>query len=72
MEASVYELVVFMLTQLHYNGNVLVCSSSLIGYSLLPIVGLSALAIVFPLKGGLLGTLLSMGAIGWSTYSATR
>jgi len=44
---------------------------SILGYSLIPVVLLAAVSIIISLKGWL-GTALSVGAILWSTYSATR
>jgi hypothetical protein len=44
---------------------------SILGYSLIPVVILAAISIVISLKGWF-GTFLSVGAILWSTYSATR
>lgn len=44
---------------------------SVLGYSLIPVVLLSAVSIILSLKG-VVGTILSIGAIYWSTYSATR
>jgi len=44
---------------------------SILGYSLIPVVILAAISILISLKGWV-GTVLSIGAILWSTYSATR
>jgi hypothetical protein len=44
---------------------------SVLGYCLLPVIGLAALGIVLQLKG-LLGLILACVAIGWSTFAATR
>ena len=44
---------------------------SILGYSLIPVVILAAISIAVSLKGWF-GTFLSIGAILWSTYSATR
>lgn len=44
---------------------------SVLGYCLLPVIGLAALGIVLPLKG-LLGLVLSAFVIAWSTFAATR
>jgi protein YIPF5/7 len=46
-------------------------TASVLGYSMLPIIGLAALAIVMSLKG-FLGMILSLAVIGWSTAAATR
>lgn len=44
---------------------------SVLGYCLLPVIGLAALGIILPLKG-LLGLILSAFVIVWSTFAATR
>jgi hypothetical protein len=44
---------------------------SVLGYCLLPVIGLAALGIVIRLKG-VLGLVLACVAIAWSTISATR
>lgn len=44
---------------------------SILGYSLIPVLFLAAISILISLKG-ILGVLLSISAILWSTYSATR
>eukprot|EP00606_Chrysophyceae_sp_TOSAG23-5_P001598 GSChrysophyteH2.ASY1.ANO1.130.1 assembled CDS len=44
---------------------------SILGYSLIPVVLLAAISIVFSLRG-YVGSVLSMGTIIWSTFSATR
>ena len=44
---------------------------SVLGYSLLPVVCMSGLAVVISLQN-LLGVILSAVAIGWATHAATR
>jgi hypothetical protein len=44
---------------------------SVLGYSLLPVVCMSGLAVIISLQN-LLGIILSAVAIGWSTHAATR
>lgn len=44
---------------------------SVLGYCLLPVIGLAALSIVLSMKG-VFGLALSTAVIGWSTTSATR
>jgi len=44
---------------------------SVLGYSLLPIVSLAAVAVVLPLKGTL-GWILVLPCVGWCTLTATR
>ncbi|NP_001032310.2 protein YIPF5-like isoform X1 [Danio rerio] len=45
--------------------------ASVLGYSLLPMVALSAFAVVYSLQG-LLGTLLALIVIGWCSLSASK
>ncbi|KAL7890144.1 hypothetical protein AOLI_G00024020 [Acnodon oligacanthus] len=47
------------------------CVASVLGYSLLPMVALSAFAVVYSLQG-LLGTLLALFVIGWCSLSASK
>ncbi|XP_076013160.1 protein YIPF7-like [Genypterus blacodes] len=47
------------------------CVASVLGYCLLPMVGLSALAVFFSLQG-MLGTLLALVVIGWCSLSASK
>lgn len=44
---------------------------SVFGYCLLPII-LIAVLTVFVSMTGILGSILTLGAVGWSTYSAVR
>jgi hypothetical protein len=44
---------------------------SVLGYCLLPVIGLAALNILFSMQGPI-GLLLSLAAIGWATFAATR
>ncbi|CAE7830757.1 yipf5 [Symbiodinium microadriaticum] len=46
-------------------------TSSVLGYSLLPIIGLAVFSIVLSLKG-IIGLVLSVAAIAWSTHVSTR
>jgi len=45
--------------------------ASVLGYALLPVIGLAVVAIVFSLKG-YLGFVLGIVTIAWCTYSSTR
>lgn len=45
---------------------------SVLGYCLLPVIFLATLGIVFSIKSSVLGLLLSLIAIAWSTLAATR
>uniref|UniRef100_A0A8C1BTU1 Zgc:123321 n=2 Tax=Cyprinus carpio TaxID=7962 RepID=A0A8C1BTU1_CYPCA len=47
------------------------CVASMLGYCLLPMVGLSAFAVLYSLQG-LLGTLLALFVIGWCSLSASK
>ena len=47
----------------------LTCSA--LGYCLLPVLALATINIVISLKG-VLGLVLSLGAIGWCTITSTR
>ncbi|XP_051507807.1 protein YIPF5-like [Myxocyprinus asiaticus] len=47
------------------------CVASVLGYCLLPMVALSAFAVVYSLQG-LLGTLLALFVIGWCSLSASK
>ncbi|XP_041828269.1 protein YIPF5-like [Melanotaenia boesemani] len=47
------------------------CVASVLGYCLLPIVGLSALAVLFSLQG-ILGSVLALLAICWCSFSASK
>ncbi|KAI1887365.1 hypothetical protein AGOR_G00189550 [Albula goreensis] len=47
------------------------CVASVLGYCLLPMVGLSTFAIFFSLQG-VLGTLLALLVIGWCSLSASK
>lgn len=49
----------------------LATTSSVLGYSLLPVILLAAISVVLSMRN-LLGLLLSAGAISWSTFSAIR
>ena len=44
---------------------------SVLGYCMLPIIGLAALGILLSMKG-VLGFILAASAIAWSTYASTR
>lgn len=47
------------------------CVASVLGYCLLPMVSLSAFAVVYSLQG-LLGTLLALFVVGWCSLSASK
>ncbi|XP_066535344.1 protein YIPF5-like [Hoplias malabaricus] len=47
------------------------CVASVLGYCLLPMVALSAFAVVYSLQG-ILGTLLALFVIGWCSLSASK
>ncbi|KAM6912185.1 protein YIPF7-like [Xenentodon cancila] len=47
------------------------CVASVLGYCLLPIVGLSAFAVFYSLQG-ILGTVLALSAISWCSFSASK
>uniref|UniRef100_A0A674C5U5 Zgc:123321 n=1 Tax=Salmo trutta TaxID=8032 RepID=A0A674C5U5_SALTR len=47
------------------------CVASVLGYRLLPIVALSAFAVVFPLQG-IIGMILALLVIGWCSLSASK
>ncbi|XP_028843532.1 protein YIPF7 [Denticeps clupeoides] len=47
------------------------CVASVLGYSLLPMVALSALAVLYSLQG-ILGMFLALLAIGWCSLSASK
>ncbi|XP_061600081.1 protein YIPF5-like [Cololabis saira] len=47
------------------------CVASVLGYCLLPIVGLAALAVFCSLQG-MLGSVLTLAAIGWCSFSASK
>ena len=60
-----------ILSLLHPTGLDFWRTASVLGYCLLPVIGLAALGILLSLKG-LLGLLLSCVVIAWSTFAATR
>jgi hypothetical protein len=60
-----------ILNLLHHSGIDFVRTCSVLGYSLIPVIGLAGLAILINLKGGL-GTIFSAVAIVWSTFAAAR
>ena len=60
-----------ILNLMHANGIGFSLTCSVLGYCLLPVIGLAAINIVIRLNG-IIGLLLSIALIGWSTYAATR
>lgn len=44
---------------------------SVLGYCMIPVIGLAAISILFSLAN-FLGLILAAGAIGWATQAATR
>jgi protein YIPF5/7 len=56
---------------LHPTGIELVKTCSVLGYGLLPVIGLAGLSILLNLKGPL-GLILATVAISWSTFAAVR
>lgn len=60
-----------VLNLLHNSGLDIWKTCSVLGYSLLPVISLAAISIIISLKG-ILGTLLAILAIVWSTYAAAR
>ena len=60
-----------ILNLMHSNGIGFSLTCSVLGYCLLPVIGLAALNIVLRLNG-MFGLLLSLIFVGWSTYAAAR
>ena len=56
---------------LHVQGLDFWRTCSALGYSLIPVIGLAALSILVDLRG-MLGFVLSLLTISWSTFSSTR
>ncbi len=60
-----------VLNLLHDTGLDVWKTCSVLGYALIPVIGLAALSIFISLQGAL-GLALSAAAVVWATYSATR
>jgi len=60
-----------ILNLIHHTGLDFWRTCSVLGYCLIPVIGLAAVAIIINLQGAL-GIILSVLSIGWSTISATR
>lgn len=50
----------------------LICTISVLGYCLLPMVILSGISVVVALSSGLFGYLLALSAISWCSWSASK
>ena len=61
----------FVLNLMCAQGISVYMTASVLGYSLLPVILLAATSVILSMRG-LLGLILSVSAIGWSTYSAVR
>ena len=60
-----------ILNLLHHSGIDIWRTCSVLGYCLLPVIALASITIFTSLKG-VVGTLLSIAAIVWATFSASR
>jgi len=60
-----------LISLMHPTGLDFWLTCSVLGYCLLPVIGLSVIAIVLNLRG-IIGLILSIGVVIWSTIAATR